>query len=329
MLPLIGVIFVSIIAFILILVVFQPRRISKDFPKFYNDHALVRTDDAPPIIKAALGAEIDPTCWLGNLKNLGGGEIPFYWWQWYTSSRINAGDGSTRASYKNFLAVSFLPNILSGDFEQKAIESKQTSDLSQKFVNALVVDSRTPIRAEKLADGSFLIVWQVTEKAKVLKEKLEWLKANVKVGNQANTTNKGINNIMNYQVATADVRLTLMIMQPGGDFAPSSTMTFPYFFLVPETFAANLAESSKQLMHQIYDEHYDAFKLREPNDPNYIAVVDVTPKILTAAEYSQLPWIAARMPAWENSNCLVIQNNSYQKVDPKSFGGLLGLGKTA
>ncbi|MEP6901430.1 MAG: hypothetical protein ABJA66_06740 [Actinomycetota bacterium] len=184
--------------------------------------------------------------------------------------------------------------------------------------------SRSPgIRAERLADASFLICWQISEQVTVLEDKLEWLKNTATLRVQIKTN--GVNKTMNYQVAAADVLLTLMMIRPDGAFAPSNTMTYQYFFLIPETFAANLAESSKQLMYQIYDEHYDAFKQREPNDPNYIAVVDVTPKILTPAEYSQSPWLAARMPGWENSNCLVIQNNSYQKVEPKSFGGILGL----
>ncbi len=134
---------------------------------------------------------------------------------------------------------------------------------------------------------------------------------------------------MNYHVATADVMLTLMIQQASGDFAPSDTMTYQYFLLVPENFAADLAEGTKKLMDQLYDEHYNAFKLREPNDPNYIAVVDAAPRILTAAEYAGQPWLSARIPAWENSNCIVVQNNSYQKVARESFGGILGLNGSA
>jgi hypothetical protein len=130
---------------------------------------------------------------------------------------------------------------------------------------------------------------------------------------------------MNYYFISADVALTLMVLQQSGDFAPSSVMTYKYFVLAPETFTENLAESAKQLFYQIYDEHYDAFKIKEPNDPNYIAVVDVTPQILNPQDYADQPWLTVRPPVWENSHCIVVQNNSYQKIDPNSLGGILGI----
>ena len=130
---------------------------------------------------------------------------------------------------------------------------------------------------------------------------------------------------MNYSLISANVSLTLMVLQSDGDFAPSSVMAYDYFVLAPDTFTENLAESAKKLFYQIYDEHYDAFKIREPNDPNYIAVVDVESKILAPEDYAGKPWLTANIAMWENSNCIVVQNNSYQKIEPNSLGGILGM----
>ena len=130
---------------------------------------------------------------------------------------------------------------------------------------------------------------------------------------------------MNYYFISADVALTLMVLQESGDFAPSDVMTYTYFILAPETFTEKLVERSKQLFYQIYNEHYDAFRLQAPDDPNYIAVVDVTPRILTPTEYADKPWLTTPAPVWENSHCIVIQDNSYQKIDPNSLGGILGM----
>lgn len=130
---------------------------------------------------------------------------------------------------------------------------------------------------------------------------------------------------MNYYFVSADVALTLMVLQASGDFLPSDVQTYQYFIIVPETFTENLAENAKRLMIQIYDEHYEVFKIREPNDPNYIAVVDVKTNILNQAEYLEKPWLSTRPPVWENSHCILIQNNSYQKIDPNGFGAILGI----
>lgn len=211
MLVLTGIILTGIVAVILIIVVFQPQRSNKDFPKFYNDNLLVLTNDAPLIVKQALGVENDPTCWQGNLELISGEVVSFHWWQWHIRSTVYAG-GAPRQSFKNFLAVSFPPNVVSEEFEQKAIRGIQTDEFSQKLVNALVVDSRTPIRAQKLDDGSLLICWQVSEQAKVLKGKIDWLKNNVTIRNQAKNVEKVLNKNVNYQVAAADTRGKIRIV---------------------------------------------------------------------------------------------------------------------
>lgn len=130
---------------------------------------------------------------------------------------------------------------------------------------------------------------------------------------------------MNYSLISADVSLTLMVMDSNGDYAPTNVAVYTYYVLAPVTFAENLADNTHNLMVQIYNEHYQAFKLKEPDDPNYIAVVGVEPKILTPDEYSEKPWLNTGKPIWESSHCIFIEENSFRNVDPNVFGNLLGL----
>jgi hypothetical protein len=131
--------------------------------------------------------------------------------------------------------------------------------------------------------------------------------------------------IMNYCIVAADVSLTLMVINADGDYFPTDVRTYQYYILALETFASNLDANAKRLMIEVYNEHYNAFRMREPNDLNYIAVVGVAPKILTPDEYASKPWLMARMPVWESSNCIAVQNDGYRKVAPNSFGDILGL----
>lgn len=124
---------------------------------------------------------------------------------------------------------------------------------------------------------------------------------------------------MNKYVISADVMLCLMMIQENGDYIPSEPMSYDYFFLVPETFTTDLTENSRQLMNQIYQEHYQTFKIREPNDLNYIAVVGVTPVVLASAEIASSPWLTGKTPMWESSGCVVASDSAFQKVAPNTF----------
>lgn len=128
---------------------------------------------------------------------------------------------------------------------------------------------------------------------------------------------------MNKYVISADVMLCLMMIQETGDYLTSEPMSYDYFFLVPETFTADLPESSRQLMNQIYQEHYQAFKIREPNDLNYIAVVGVTPAILGPTNIASSPWLTGKTPMWESSSCVVVSEGAFQKVALNTFSDLV------
>lgn len=122
----------------------------------------------------------------------------------------------------------------------------------------------------------------------------------------------------------ADVDLTLMVMDAGGDHYPSSVMTFQYYIAAGEEFAASLAENCRSLLVQVYNEHYRVFREAEPNDPNYIAVVDVAPRIVTQSEFAGKPWLVGKCPAWEDSNLIGLHSDGYNKLSPVFFEALLG-----
>lgn len=122
---------------------------------------------------------------------------------------------------------------------------------------------------------------------------------------------------------SANVALCLMMLQENGDYIPSEPMSYDYFFLVPDAFTTDLAESSNQLMYQVYQEHYRDFKIKEPNDPNYIAVVSVAPRILPPDEIESRPWLSSKVPMWEPSTCIVETENGFQKVDPRQFADIV------
>ena len=128
---------------------------------------------------------------------------------------------------------------------------------------------------------------------------------------------------MSQNVISANVTLCLMMIQENGDYIPSEPMSYDYFFLVLDAFTSDLAESSKQLMYQVYQQHYRDFKIREPNDLNYIAVVSVIPKVLTPDEITLKPWLSSKVPVWEPSNCIVVADSGFQKVDPNYFADII------
>ncbi|GEM_PF-5747097 len=130
---------------------------------------------------------------------------------------------------------------------------------------------------------------------------------------------------MSKTLVSADVDLTLMVLNSNGDYLPSTVMTFQYYIAADNSFIQNLEENTRNLMVTIYNEHYHVFREREPNDPNYIAVVDVSPKIIETSEYENEPWLKGNCPIWEESNCIGLHQNGYNKLSPTFFAGVLKL----
>lgn len=117
------------------------------------------------------------------------------------------------------------------------------------------------------------------------------------------------------------VDLTLMVLDHNGDYRPSSVMTFHYYVAADAAFMADLQQNSEQLMGRIYSDHRRVLAEREPDDPNYIAVVGVAPQVIT--DHSDQPWLRGNRPVWEDSNLIAPGPENYSKVSPEFFGALL------
>ena len=146
--------------------------------EFYKKHSLLRADEVPPTVRAALPEASNPLCLRGNLTVQSGEVIAFHWWEWSTTSRVSTGNAS-HTVINNFLAVSFPPFAISEESDKEAVEVMRRHGALQKLRGAFAVDREKPIRAERLEDGSFLICWRVLRRAKILEERLAWLSDNM------------------------------------------------------------------------------------------------------------------------------------------------------
>ena len=172
------ILFAGIITFIVMLYV-RRRRIELGMANFYKDHALFTTTNSPPVVRAALAASDNLFCCSTNLNLNSGSNIKFYWWEWYLTSNTMI-NGVQNTSFTNYLAFSFEPNSVSDGSIKNVIDSvsKNNANWVTKIRRMLGLNNALPYRSEKLADGTFLICWQVMKQREVLEEKIEWIKNN-------------------------------------------------------------------------------------------------------------------------------------------------------
>ncbi len=170
---------VGIVVFIVMLALWS-RKSRKGVSLFYQKYAMFTATDPPQNVRDAIGVK-DPMCLKGSLVPNSGGEVPFYWWEWSSSSMISTGQ-SIQHTISCFLAISFPPNAVSEKFEQIAIREKDAKrSLLKKLKSIYALDFRKPTRVEKLADGAFVIFWQIVQRPEVMEDKITWLKNNLSV----------------------------------------------------------------------------------------------------------------------------------------------------
>ena len=149
---------------------------------FYKEHSLFLTENTSPKIREHLMISENPYCCQGNLRLAIGGQIPIYWCEWVIRTE---NPGRTSASYQlnYYLAIFFAPNLVSDDFMRKAIEFSDKSEVGvmQKIKDQFAPDTHYPFRSEKLADGTFLICWEMIKRREIYESRLAWLQNNVSV----------------------------------------------------------------------------------------------------------------------------------------------------
>ena len=98
-----------------------------------------------------------------------------------------------------------------------------------------------------------------------------------------------------------------------------------YYLSVPDSWAAlSPYELKTKVMDVFRDIYYDFnahFRVVEPDDINYLAPLDVNPRVLTPEEIKAAPWLTARTPSvWEWTPCVVVDDaGKYTKVERADF----------
>lgn len=156
------------------------RRKRQGVREFYKNYSLTAAAVRPESVRTTIGIP-DPMCLSGRIKTIGGEIVPFYWWEWSSTSFISTGNG-VQGSLSCYLAVSFPPNTVSKEFEQTAIAEKEAKiGFLNKLMSFYVLNTKKPIRIEKPTDGSFVIFWQILQRPEVMEDKITWLKQNLSV----------------------------------------------------------------------------------------------------------------------------------------------------
>ena len=174
----IGCVGLIAIAIFIVLLALWSRRSRKGVREFYAKYGMFSADDPPKNVLDAIGVA-KPLCLHGSVSSISGSVVPFHWWEWTRSSLHSTGTG-VQGSISCFLAISFAPDTVSKEFQQKAIAQKEAKRSVLKiFKDIYALDTDKPIRIEKLADGTFVIFWQVVQRPKVMEDKIAWLKTNL------------------------------------------------------------------------------------------------------------------------------------------------------
>ena len=170
----------AILVFGLTFVYVRRKMREKAMADFYKEHSIFLKKNESPKIREHLKTDEIPRCRQWNLPLANGAQIPVYWCEWLVQTEI---PGRTTARFQRdyYLAFFFAPNLVSDDFMRKAIEfsDKSADDAMRKIKDQFTPDTHRPFRAEKLADGTFLIGWQVLKRRENYESKLEWLRNNV------------------------------------------------------------------------------------------------------------------------------------------------------
>ena len=304
---------IAIVIFILLLALWS-RRSRQGVSKFYDKYSLKIVDDGPDNVRQLIGA-LNVVCRRGSIKLSVDREFRFLWWEWFTSSTTHSGN-SSQTTISPFLAISFAPNTVSDEFKQMAM-SELEGNRGFSFKKAVGYDTSTPIRVETLADGTFVIFWRVLHRPHIMEHKIAWLTKNLTAGETPPVpTDDSV-------VVEAETDLALMLMQHDGDYIASEFQTYTYYFLVPKSFTTDLFDNTTRELGKVYLEHQKVMREREPDDPNYITIVGVRPKMLSETECAAQPWLSAKTPVREESVCIALRGDNVFKLSPKFFSSAI------
>ena len=169
----IGLAGLILITLFIIFLFIRRKKIENELGVFYKNSQLFGVKEIPESIRETIGGGK----WFYFKGSLIVEHKPFefYWLENLTSS-IMVVNNTSQTTVNYILAVVFPPNTVSQDFMNKAFEWKNSASAFKDF---FILNVNNPYRVEKLSDGSFLIQWNVLNRADVYQKKLDWLQANL------------------------------------------------------------------------------------------------------------------------------------------------------
>ncbi len=99
---------------------------------------------------------------------------------------------------------------------------------------------------------------------------------------------------------------------------------YDYFFKISSDLRSSMSppDFEKRLQsvaEEIYYGHRLHFQQAEPDDINYIAIVETSFRQLNQQEIADKTWLSAQPPHWESSHCNTVSADKFEKENPNTF----------
>jgi hypothetical protein len=122
-----------------------------------------------------------------------------------------------------------------------------------------------------------------------------------------------------------NIGLTLMVYRNDLEtHVPTDIRRYDYFFKISSDLrslmsSADFEKRLGNIAEEIYYGHRLHFQQAEPDDINYIAIVEKTFRQLNSQEIADKIWLSAQPPHWENSHCITILTDKFGKENPDTY----------
>jgi hypothetical protein len=163
-----------VIALIIVALFWRRKKIEEGVDAFYKENGLVFTAGVPPVIVEALG-EGNWTRYCGQITTADGKTVPFDWIISFTTS-TTVSNNTPQTTLNYFLTVLFPAHTVDDKFKTLVKTQMEAPKTAREFV---ALNTKRPIRAEELPDGSFLVVWPSLDRADIYSDRLAFLRNNV------------------------------------------------------------------------------------------------------------------------------------------------------
>lgn len=163
-----------VIALFIVALFLRRNKIEKGVDAFYKGSGLEFVAGVPPAVIETLG-EGNWTRYRGQVTAADGRMVTFDWIISFNSS-ISVSNNTAHTTLNYFLTILFPPHSVDDKFKTLVKTRKDAPKTVKEF---FALNTKRPVRAEELPDGSFLIVWPSLDRADIYSERLAFLKANL------------------------------------------------------------------------------------------------------------------------------------------------------